>query len=326
LGANKNPVIEGDIMTEPVLTREGQEILDSVVNTPYSTLPFVRKRLREKYIRIISLVMTEQDVKEAGKELVIEAIRAVEGDRFNYRFRMREDPGMYKRLLVDPKIDMEAYYALPRQVKRWALPQSKPAKQPDEMKVLAFNASPRVGGNTDVLIDETLHGARDAGAASVEKIMLQKIKLNFCIGCEKCQGPDWKGFCSQKDDVNILFQKMADSDAIIIGFPIYMGRQCGHLCTFFDRWYCLSKEKLGAGKRGLVVGTWGAAILDAFDSVVEGVMNSLNNRGIEPVEALSACGFEGLLHGFDDRRKAIILRFPDELEKAYQAGKTLITG
>jgi multimeric flavodoxin WrbA len=313
-------------MAEPVLTREGQEILDSVVNMPYTTLPFVRERLREKYLRIISLVMAEQGVKEASKELVIEAIRTVEGDRFNYMFRMREDPGMYKRLLVDPNINMEAYYAMPRQVKRWVLPQTKPTKRPDEMKVLAFNASPRVGGNTDVLIDETLRGARDAGANSVEKIILQKIKLNFCIGCEKCRGVGWEGFCSQKDDANVLFQKMADSDAIIIGFPIYMGRQCGQLCTFFDRWYCLSKEKLGAGKRGLVIGTWGAAIVDAFDSMVESVMNMLNNRGIEPVEALSASGFEGILHGFDDKRKAIILRFPDELEKAYQAGKTLITG
>ena len=311
-------------MMEPVLTQEGQAILDGVVNMPYITLSFVRERSREKYLRVISLVMTEQGIKEAGKELVIEAIRMVEGSRFDYLFRMKEDPTMYKRLLVDPNVDMEAYYALPRQVKRWVLPQSKPAKPPEEMKVLAFNASPRVGGNTDVLIDEALRGAIDAGANSVEKIMLQKIKLNFCIGCEKCQGRDWKGFCSQKDDANIVFQKMADSDAIIIGFPIYMGRECGQLCSFFDRWYCLSKENLGAGKRGLVIGTWGAAILDAFDSVVERVMNMQNNRGIEPVEALSASGFEGLLHGLDDKRKAMILRFPSELEKAYQAGKALV--
>ena len=313
-------------MAEPVLTREGQEILDSVVNMPYITLPFVRDRLREKYLRIISLVMTEHGVKEASKELVIEAISMIEGNRFDYLFHMKEDPTMFKRLFVDPNANMEAYYALPRQVKRWVLPKSKPIKRPDEMKVLALNASPRVGGNTDVLIDEALRGARDAGTASVEKIVLQKIKLNFCLGCEKCKGPDWKGFCSQKDDANVVFQKMADSDVIIIGFPIYMGRECGQLCTFFDRWYCLSKENLGVGKRGLVIGTWGAAILDAFDSVVEKVMNMLNNRGIEPVEAVSACGFEGLLHGFDDKRKAMILRFPNELEKAYQAGKALVTG
>ena len=75
--------MEGDIMTEPVLTREGQEILDSIVNMPYIILPFVRERLRGKYLHVISLVMSEQGVREAGKEVVIEAIRTVEGDRFN---------------------------------------------------------------------------------------------------------------------------------------------------------------------------------------------------------------------------------------------------
>jgi len=160
---------------ELVLTREGQEILDRVVNMPYITLPFVRERLRRRYLRIISLIMIEQGVKEAGKELVMEAIRIVEGDRFNYMFRMKEDPSMYKRLIVAPNVDMEAYYGLPRQVKRWNLPKSKPTKRPDEMKVLAFNASPRVGGNTDVLIDEALRGAKDTGAAGVEKIMLREM-------------------------------------------------------------------------------------------------------------------------------------------------------
>ena len=48
--------------------------------------------------------------------------------------------------------------------------------------------------------------------------------------------------------------------------------------------------------------------------------------GIETVELLSACGFGGMLRGLDNERKGIILRFPKELEKAYQAGKSLVTG
>jgi len=233
---------------------------------------------------------------------------------------------------VPTKIDLEAYYALPRQVKRWDLPQSKPTKRPDEMKVLALNASPRVGGNTDVLIDEALRGAKDAGAASIEKIILQKIKLNFCIGCCKCQEPGWEDFCAQKDDLNDVFQKMADSDAIIIGFPLYIGRESAQLCTFFDRCYCLTQGwppknlKLPPGKRGMVIGTWGVPSVDAFYPVIQHVVSLIRIYGIESVEALSACNFVGLLHGLDEKKKAIILRFPKELEKAYQAGKSLVTG
>jgi hypothetical protein len=33
-----------------------------------------------------------------------------------------------------------------------------------------------------------------------------------------------------------------------------------------------------------------------------------------------------MLRGFDENGKAMILRFPKELEKAYQAGKSLVTG
>jgi len=314
-------------MTEPVLSKEGQEILDNVVNRTPAILPFKREEMKGKYLRIISLIMNEQGVKEAGKELVIEALRMIEGKRINTVVGRMEDPAKYKRLFADPYSDVEAYYALPRQVKRWTLPQSKPVKRPDEMKVLAFNASPRVGGNTDVLIDEALRGAKDAGAASIDKIMLQKIKLGFCIGCGKCKEPGWEGFCSQKDDVNDVFQKMADSDAIIIGFPIYMGRESAQLCVFIDRWYCLSRAKLGAaGKRGMVIGTWGAPTMTSFESTVEKILGSLDMRGIAPVEALSVCGCEGVLHGWDDKGKAIILGLPNEIEKAYQAGKSLVTG
>ena len=313
-------------MTEPVLTKEAQEIFDNVLNRPYGSLPFKREETKEKYLRIISLVMNEQGVKEAGKEQVIKALRMVEGKKCETVFAKMEDPAKYKRLFADPYVDIEAYYALPRQVKRWVLPQSKPVKRPDEMKVLAINASPRKGGNTDVLIDEALRGAKDAGAASIEKIMLQKIKLNFCIGCEKCKEPGWEGFCSQKDDVNDVLQKMADSDAIIIGFPIYIGRECGQLCAFIDRWYCLSRAKVGAGKRGMVIGTWGSPSMDTFESVVEKILGMVGMYGIAPVEALSAGGCEGVLHGWDDKGKAIILGYPTELEKAYQAGKSLVTG
>jgi len=55
-------------------------------------------------------------------------------------------------------------------------------------------------------------------------------------------------------------------------------------------------------------------------------MSIMYGRGIEPAEALSACGFEGMLHGLDDKGKAIILRFPEGLEKAYQADKSLVAG
>lgn len=272
---------------------------------------------------MVSLLMSEQGVKEAGRELVIEALKMVEGKGLSPTFDRLEDPAKLKMMLMDPMTDKEAYYALPKQVKRWKPDPTKPEKPAGEMKVLAFNTSPRKGGNTSVLIDEALRGAKDAGAASVEKIMLRKP--GFCLVCGKCKEPSWEGFCVQKDGMNNIFAKMLDADAMIIGFPIYEGRESAQLSAFIDRWYCLPAAKL-AGKRAMVIGTWGYPYTDTYDFIMENIINLLNARKIVTVEALSACGFFGMLNGLDDKGKAMILRFPKELGKAYQAGKTLVTG
>jgi multimeric flavodoxin WrbA len=219
---------------------------------------------------------------------------------------------------------MDAYYAQPIQVKRWDHPLIEPTKRPDEMNVLALCASPRKGGNTDVLIDEALRGATDAGA-KVEKITLQKLELRYCSVCQKCKQPGFEGFCAQKD-VSGIFQKIMNYDAIIIGFPIYAGRECAQLAAFSDHWYCLEGTQQKLGGRALVIGVWGYAYVDTYDFVIYTIIDMLNTFGIITVEALSACGFEGVLHGLDENRKALILRFPKELEKAYQAGKSLVTG
>jgi len=54
-------------------------------------------------------------------------------------------------------------------------------------------------------------------------------------------------------------------------------------------------------------------------------MSSRKSR-LEPMEAISSSGFAGLLKGFDDNAKAMILRYPEELEKVYQAGRALVSG
>ncbi|GAI92782.1 unnamed protein product, partial [marine sediment metagenome] len=271
--------------------------------------------------------MREQGCKEAGRELIIEALKMVLPKLYTPIFHRMEDPVKFKKLSIDPKTDLGAYYALPIQVKRWKPVASKPAKYPEEMKVLAFCASPRRGGNTEVLIDEAIRGVRDAGA-KVEKFVLQEMKLGFCDGCARCADPDFEGFCSQKDAVADIYPKIVDSDAIIIGFPIYTTRECGQLSVFFDRWRCLRRPGMetGSGKRAMVIGTWGYPYPDTYDYVVENIITLLQASGVITVEALSACGFEGILHGLDDKGEAIVLRFPKELEKAYLAGKSLATG
>ena len=53
-------------------------------------------------------------------------------------------------------------------------------------KVLIISASPRKGGNSDLLCDEFARGAAEAGH-EVEKIRLAEKKIDYCIGCYACR-------------------------------------------------------------------------------------------------------------------------------------------
>ena len=66
------------------------------------------------------------------------------------------------------------------------------------MHVLGIVGSPRIGGNTEVLIDEVLAGAEEAGA-STEKVNLNKMEINPCQACNSCYKT---GHCMQKDDMS----------------------------------------------------------------------------------------------------------------------------
>ena len=53
------------------------------------------------------------------------------------------------------------------------------------MKVLGIMGSPRVGGNSDVLLSQALEGAKAAGA-DVKKIILARKEIAGCRDCKKC--------------------------------------------------------------------------------------------------------------------------------------------
>jgi len=306
-------------MTEPVLTEEGQEIFNDILN---NQAPILKERRKEKYLRSLSLLMNERGLKQVDRELAIEAIKTVESKALDPLFMMWDDPVKFKRQLVDSNNDLDAYLALPIQVKRWERPPVPPTKPAKEMKALAFYASPRQNGNTAVLIDEAVRGVEDAGA-KVEKFKLSKMKINYCIGCRRCREKDRPVFCAQKDDMTDIYPKIVESDVIIIGFPVYSARECAQLSTFIDRWDCVGR--LDPPKRAMVIGTWGLPTTDSYDHVIEYIIQYLNQHSVKTVEAISAGGFMGMLHGFDENKKAIILRYPDEFKKAYEAGKSLVT-
>lgn len=98
-------------------------------------------------------------------------------------------------------------------------------------KVLILSASPRKHGNSDLLCDEFLKGAQEAGH-DVEKIWLSDYKINFCRGCGFCNEAHR---CVQNDDMAQILDKMVAADVIVLATPIYFYAMNGQMKTLIDR-------------------------------------------------------------------------------------------
>lgn len=98
-------------------------------------------------------------------------------------------------------------------------------------KVLVITTSLRKISNSELLADEFIKGAKDAGH-DVEKISLRGRKLGYCIGCLSCQKT---GKCVIKDDMTEINQKLHDCDAVAFATPIYYYEMCGQMKTLLDR-------------------------------------------------------------------------------------------
>jgi multimeric flavodoxin WrbA len=103
-------------------------------------------------------------------------------------------------------------------------------------RVLGIVGSPRQGGNTDILVDEILRGAEEAGAAT-EKIMLAELTVAPCQACYACRTT---GECAIRDDMTDLVDKMKASRVWVIGTPVYWWGPSAQMKAFVDRWFAMA--------------------------------------------------------------------------------------
>lgn len=113
------------------------------------------------------------------------------------------------------------------------------------MVVLAIVGSFRKGGNTDLVIDRILAGAKSRGAQT-EKIYVDDLNFGSCQGCYECRPT---GICRQVDDVAEVKAKIDAADAVVIGSPVYGNYMTGQLKLLLDRLMgIISEVKYTAGE------------------------------------------------------------------------------
>lgn len=98
-------------------------------------------------------------------------------------------------------------------------------------RVLVISSSLRKGSNSDVLAEEFMKGARDAGH-TVQKISLAGKTVGFCQGCLACQKTQR---CVIQDDASAIAQQMLTADVLVFATPIYYYEMSGQLKTMLDR-------------------------------------------------------------------------------------------
>ena len=104
------------------------------------------------------------------------------------------------------------------------------------MKLLAINGSPRKTWNTATLLKNALEGAASRGAET-ELIHLYDLDFRGCVSCFACKttGGESYGRCAVKDDLKPILEKIPETDALILGSPIYFGSVTGEMQSFLER-------------------------------------------------------------------------------------------
>ena len=98
--------------------------------------------------------------------------------------------------------------------------------------VLILSGSPRRRGNSDLLCDEFMRGAKESGN-HVEKVFLRDKKINYCIACYYCEKSG--GTCAIKDDMAEILEKIHLADVIVMSSPVYFYSIDAQMKALIDR-------------------------------------------------------------------------------------------
>jgi len=190
------------------------------------------------------------------------------------------------------------------------------------VRVLGIFGSPRKGGNTERLLEEALKGAEQAGAM-VDRLRLADLNIS---PCRECHGCDLTGQCIIQDDMLNVFPKLLEADILILASPIFFYGITAWAKALVDRsqslWVKkyllkeLSLSKEGRKRKGFFISvgaTQGQRLFEGsiltvkyfFDAIHADYAGELVFRGLDA--------------------KGDILKQPEALQKAFEAGRKLVT-
>ena len=185
-------------------------------------------------------------------------------------------------------------------------------------KIVIMMGSPRKQGNSATLAKQVAAGAEATGA-QVESFYIHGMDIQPCTACDVCRDELSKD-CIIEDDMQPLYPKLRQADALVIASPIYWFTVSAQTKLFMDRCYALGGPEGNAiaGKRIGIVLTY--ADPDPFSS---GAVNAL--RMFQDGFRYVGAEIVGMIYG-SAGKAGEIQQNRDLMEKAFQLGKRLGSG
>ena len=185
------------------------------------------------------------------------------------------------------------------------------------MKILGIMGSPRIEGNTDLLLDEALKGAESSGA-EIEKMIIDKLKIAPCRECYGCLND---GNCDIRDDMDDIYPKLLKAGRVIVASPIFFYGVTSQVKALIDRCQCLWARKYVLGqdppdssRKGAFIGIGATRGEKLFEGSILTVKYFFQTIGVEYVDEL-------LVRGVD--QKGEVREHPTALSDAFELGKRL---
>lgn len=179
-------------------------------------------------------------------------------------------------------------------------------------KVLVLSASPRKGGNSELLCDRFIEGASESGN-SAEKIFLRDKKIGYCVDCGMCSKAQTKGVCSQKDDMAEILNKMISADVIVMATPVYFYTMDAQMKTLIDRTVARYTEL--TNKEFYFIVTAADNSISAMERTIEGFRGFTDCCLEEPIE-------KGIIYGVGVWQKGDV-KASKAMMQAYEMGKSV---
>jgi multimeric flavodoxin WrbA len=176
-------------------------------------------------------------------------------------------------------------------------------------KITVLMGSPNRNGSTGILVESFVQGA-EASGHDCEIIDVCHGNIHPCTGCVRC---GYEGLCVQKDDVEMIRQKLLRSDMVVFATPLYYYGMTAQLKTVVDR-FCAYNSSLNRRhlKSALLTVAWNADdwTFDALEAHYKTLVRYINLED------------KGMVLGYGCGSPSMTKRskYPEE---AYRLGKRL---